>query len=690
MLVPGSRRPSFTASTVTGLFSLGWIALGGVAVAQGPPGTAAQQAAYPLSGYVLEVRGGSVRLSLTAEDGIQPGDELSVLQYGEEIARLRVKTVTPAESIAEVLLQKREVVLRRLDTVVPSTAVARPAQDLQPLAPTPPELELKPDPKRKPRSPSRRNPGDIVSRSDWTYPALSTLAKRDLLPNTPLRELHGENLYTREEIRGFVEEAVRNREQALAEETSLRVPAAPALPSMNGAPAADPAIAPPAEAAVVPAPAGVPPDTSNAPVSPSADPPAGTAPAKPAVSPAAAVPAPADNLRLAPSNEPEDRLLFHLARQYEIETSLPSPRPGLAVSRISRYRLATGDEETLLSSGTLQGLLHLGPERYGVLSLSQNRREWYGDNDYPWINEAYLNFKWSGVEWQVGQKALRWGPGYTGSLTLGDYTPSLPMIRGYRTWSLGRILGKLDVEQFISRFSEFGGARYFVGRRISRTFGRGFSVGLSETAKMASVPHPAALILPFQLYQRWFEDNTNTINIQATLDASYRARSHEFYGEFFIDDITAPSALGQGPVPRKVGYLAGWKWDRVLNRDDTSLRAEWAQTDRNTYLHRNPAISYYNRGFSLGHPMGPNTRSMLLRVDRRLNQRLDLMAAVQFLSQRTPAPPVSADDTAFTLAAAYDFQQDRSLIVKLSPNRRVDRYNVPARSTVEVILDWVF
>src|SRR3712207_9348500 len=69
-------------------------------------------------------------------------------------------------------------------------------------------------------------------------------------------------------------------------------------------------------------------------------------------------------------------------------------------------------------------------------------------------------------------RSLRWGPGYTGSLMLGDVAPSLPMIRGTKSWSLGKILGRLDVDQFVSRYTESGKAKYFIGRRISRSLDR--------------------------------------------------------------------------------------------------------------------------------------------------------------------------------------------------------------------------
>jgi hypothetical protein len=374
-----------------------------------------------------------------------------------------------------------------------------------------------------------------------------------------------------------------------------------------------------------------------------------------------------------------------------VETDLPVPKKGFALSKVSRYRVASGDEPDVSASGSLQGFMHLGRDQYAVVSLSRARREWYGNRDYPWLNEAYLKTKWLGIDWQIGQKALRWGPGYTGSMVLGDVEPSLPMIRGTRTLSLGKLFGRLNVDQFVSRYTESGDSKYFMGRRISKSFGKRFSLGISETAKTAKLPNPAALFLPFQLYQRWFESNTNVVNIQADIDASYRTGRQEFYGEFFIDDITAPKGLGAGfSVPRKTGFLGGWRYASLFGQDGTDLRVEWAQTDKNTYLHRNPDISYFDRGLPLGHPMGPNSRSLMVRVDRQISPKLELTSAVQFLSQSSVPPPNSAKGTALTLAAAYDFSRDRSLMLKISPSRRVDRYNVPSRSTVELVTDWVF
>jgi hypothetical protein len=574
----------------------------------------------PLAGYVTEVSGSSVRLSLTEGDGIQVGDEFSALQYGEEIARLRIRIVTKRESIADLLVQKQGVLLRRLDTVIPSTAVSHPAADLQPVPSPSPKQVLRPG-KSKRRSRSQPNDGEIVSRADWVYPALSTLAERKLL-STQTRQFHGDQELTRGEVRGLIEKALEHN-------TSGSGPQSP-------------------------------PDAQKS----------------------------------SPENRKSElgtnRLLFHLAQDYDLESDIQEPKRGFALSHYSRYRVASGEEPTLVTSGTVQGFAHLGRDDYAVLSLSRARREWYGDNGYRWLNEAYVKTKWLGVDWNIGQKTMRWGPGYSGSLILDDVAAPLPMIRGQRGWSLGR-LGYWKMDQFGSRFKEDGKSKYFMGRRVSHSLGQKWSLGISETAKSDTAPNPSALLLPFLVYQRLFEKNTNVINVQAGTDLHYQNGNTSAYTEFFIDDITAPKGLrSQGKVPRKIGYLVGWRRARLFGEEGTDLRVEYARTDRNTYLHRNPSISYFERGLPLGHPMGPNAQSILVRADRRISPKLEMTGAVQFLSRSNSAPPDSASGTAFTLAAAYDLRNDRSLTLKVSPSRRVDRYTSQSGGTVEFIADWVF
>lgn len=596
---------------------------------------------------MTEVSGTSVRLNLTEEDGVQPGDEFSALEYGEEIARLKIRTVTKRESIADLTLLKPGAILRRLDTVIPSTAVEHPAEDL---APPPPHLAGKTlRPSRSKRQAERRfDDGEVVSRADWAYPALSELATRGVLPNVRPRQFHGDQILTKGEVRRLVADALDS-------------------PELTGAPVS-PLVKEP--------PASLPESPAEAASGPSSDSSASAPPAE----------APED-----PSLASSKRLLYHLAQEYGVESDLPSPKKGLALAHFSRFRLASGDEPTLTASGSYQGFLHMGPQRYAVVSFSRGRREWYGDNGYRWLNEAYLKTRWLGADWEIGQKALRWGPGYSGSMILDDATPSLPMIRGGRGWSLGW-LGYWHLDQFISRFRESGEGKYLMGRRLTHPLGRKLALGLSETAKMDKAPNPAALVLPFYAYQKLFHYNTNEINVQAGLDLSYRSGRNEAYGELFIDDITAPKPLrGQeGKVPRKIGFLAGWHRSALFGQEGTDLRVEYAQTDRNTYLHRNPSLSYYDRGIPLGHPMGPNSQSLLIRADRRISDRLEVTGAVQFLSRNVDAAPDSAKGTAFTLAAAYDLADARSIILKISPGRRVDRYPPNASGSVELIADWAF
>jgi hypothetical protein len=66
------------------------------------------------------------------------------------------------------------------------------------------------------------------------------------------------------------------------------------------------------------------------------------------------------------------------------------------------------------------------------------------------------------------------------------------------------------------------------------------------------------------------------------------------------------------------------------------------------------------------------------------------MGAVQFLSQTKTPPPDSAKGTAATFGISYDFRNDRSVTLKVSPGRRVDRYDAQATGTVEFIADWKY
>lgn len=312
------------------------------------------------------------------------------------------------------------------------------------------------------------------------------------------------------------------------------------------------------------------------------------------------------------------------------------------------------------------------PGTTAILTLTNEHKEWQGTGTgFSPVDTLEVRGRRFGIDWDVGKTYLRWGPGYTGSLILSDNAQAIPMVRGRGEIDFGRLLGRWRADQFVGGFDEGGAHRYIVGRRLERSLGSGFSLGLSETMKLSHAPNPLALVLPVLLYQRLFDKDTNKLNALFGADVRYRDRGYEGYAELLIDDITAPKGFrSQGRVRRKLGYLVGMRREGLLGDRRTDVRFEYVRIDRETYLHRNPAVSYYERGRVIGHPIGPNGSQILLRADRRLSPRLEVTAdIVRQWSTISFLPPIAERRDSATIRAMYDLSRGRSVGISVGPAR---------------------
>ncbi|MGQ9696594.1 MAG: capsule assembly Wzi family protein [Armatimonadota bacterium] len=359
-----------------------------------------------------------------------------------------------------------------------------------------------------------------------------------------------------------------------------------------------------------------------------------------------------------------------LSREYGAGPAPPSDTPILARNSYTRLRYDNTELEhgwRLLSRRDF--LFRVGENAFGVLTLTSEHREWQGvSKGFHPVDTALISTQAGGVHWDIGKTYLRWGPSYSGALLLGDEAQGLPLVRAKADLKLGRMLGRWTLDQFIAGFREGGENHYLFGRRLQKDVTSRLSFAIAETMKARRMPNPSVFVLPVLAYQRIFDRDSNDLNALLEIDLRYRGPRLETYGELLIDDITAPRGFGAGyRVRRKIGYTVGVRQPGLWHGGRSDLRIEYVSIDRETYLHRNFAVSYYRQGRILGHPLGPNGRGLLVRVDRRLGRRSELVLTGWREWQSNPGPPAQRRTDSILLTSVYEVTRRSAVSLSVGP-----------------------
>lgn len=339
-----------------------------------------------------------------------------------------------------------------------------------------------------------------------------------------------------------------------------------------------------------------------------------------------------------------------------------------------RALLSGGDTNLIgIYDATIFGTV--GKYALAGITLSDRRRK-FGSDEFSRLEKVFIRGKTPNWEWEIGNDWLWWGPGYSGSLILSDNSPSFPMLLVGRDFYFGRHIGNVKITQFFSMFHDDGKRFYLAGRRWEKQFSKKFHFGINETAKMSRTPNPSILVLPsFYLYQYLFIESDREFNVLLSLDGTYKFSSRfEGYFDYLIDDMNAPFFLRHGNWnrPRKAAYLLGAHWPG----NKTDLRVEYIVVDKDTYgatREDYPDLAYTHDGFIIGHPVGPNSRAVFLRLDRKINA--DWATSVDYLGRKALASDGANPDR----TSRIGFLLVRDLTPSTSLSLRYDLLRLPEK-----------
>lgn len=343
--------------------------------------------------------------------------------------------------------------------------------------------------------------------------------------------------------------------------------------------------------------------------------------------------------------------------------------------------LLTHDDETRLRlPHRLTAFADLSDRCFASVSVADREEKFFQEmRDSPLPDKLFARGYHRNLTWSVGREYLNWGPSYTGSTILSDNSRAFLQARGSAEVDFGKVLGRVKITQFISRYGDVDANVNLFGRRYERPLSDRWQLGISETAKTNFTPNPLILVLPFYAYQHIFKKPGNEVdegfNAIYALDLTYTADNVQLYGQLAVDDMTAPSIVGGGfDRPRKFAYTLGVYVPRVLCKETSTFRAEFVIVDPETYgatRPEYPELAYTHKGDIIGHPLGPNSKAVYLRGEQSLSNSFSLIGEFLDDRQKEDVLPSRGRRKFASLMGAYDIAPDKSVALRITPYRIV-------------------
>lgn len=251
--------------------------------------------------------------------------------------------------------------------------------------------------------------------------------------------------------------------------------------------------------------------------------------------------------------------------------------------------------------------------------------------DYPRYNSESKTLNYDrtlgsvATGWDWGYIALKkdynyWGTGYSGKIIISDKAPSFPQLffkaRPWEWLEFSYLYGELNSSiNDSSTFRNSGGTRthiqlvekYFAAHMITFDLLKDLKVSIGESVIISDRFEPIYLIpvLFFRMADHYLShSDLNSGNAQVFSSLSYRipSLSSRLDFSFFIDEMSIAKSSGSNALGYSFGFT---KYDLLFNNFDVQL--EYVRIDPFVYGHGDPAQTYANRKYFMGHWIGSNS-----------------------------------------------------------------------------------
>lgn len=247
--------------------------------------------------------------------------------------------------------------------------------------------------------------------------------------------------------------------------------------------------------------------------------------------------------------------------------------------------------------------------------------------NYDFAN-GYLKYYTSPAEGmdlsvQLGRERLKYGLGYSGSLTLSGETPNMDFLKfnlNYGILSYSSIFGS-TVGEFNKDVSK-NFTKYFTANRLKLSFENLFDVGIGEGIIHSRGFELAYLnpVIFYKFVEHSLQDRDNGI-IFADVQTHF-LKDLELQGTFFLDENIISNLSDFTKASNKTAYQLGFFWYEPAGLENFSLVFEYTKIRPFVYTHFNPKNAYSAFGVGIGHPIGPNADQIFTKLSYNLSDRI--------------------------------------------------------------------
>jgi len=244
-----------------------------------------------------------------------------------------------------------------------------------------------------------------------------------------------------------------------------------------------------------------------------------------------------------------------------------------------------------------------------------------GEDFNTWIHRAYVRLSTKVIDLTYARDWLRWGPGRTGTLGLGDASRALNYL------ALRKRTGRFDLTSFVATL-DYGDEEMLAGHRLEVQASENLVLGIAEQVRFRTfqqVPIYFLAFYPYTFVEKVVNGDTAAPtdwrnNVMLSVDGDWMpAPGTRVYGEFLLDDWSFSSDR----KPAQLAYQLGMSRCGFGPLRGLLLTAEITKVHRYTYSQARRAheegetespgvLDFEHNGYCLGHPLGPDSEGYLL------------------------------------------------------------------------------
>lgn len=318
------------------------------------------------------------------------------------------------------------------------------------------------------------------------------------------------------------------------------------------------------------------------------------------------------------------------------------------------------------------------------------------------FTEGYLRYQYEPKEdimiyAQLGREKLRYGLGYSASLTLSGNHQDLDAIRfgvnykrifftSIHASTSGNFLDTLG--RIVPRNERY--TKYFSAQRLRLLFPDLFALGIG----VVTIYHgrfDLAYLNPFQFHKFAEHSLQDRDNVAMFFDIqTHFLKNIELQASFFLDENLDFSNLNS--ERNKYAFQVGMFWYEFLTLKNLSFIAEYTRVRPYTYTHFDERNSYSAWGVGLGHPIGPNADEVYLKL--AYNPTDWLRPSVEFRKRRKGNNIVDENGVLIRnvggdLLRPYETFQVNPIAPFLD-GERLHSDILTIRLRIEIVRNWVF